>query len=124
MSRSFKDRHRTKDPPSEEQREYVREHKDNEVEQWILDVIEQQRTGPVKHPRSKHVDRGVHEYQISDLEARLLKERRKTRQLRERNRRLKSQIREPESQARTLNNEVSPIRTRLARLKARILGKH
>lgn len=124
MSCSFGDRRRAKEPPSQDQQEFVREHKDNEAEQWILDVIEQQRTGPVKLPSSEHVDRRVHEDQISDLEARLLKERRKSRQLRERNRRLKSQIREPESQAQTPNNEVSSIRARLARLKARILGKH
>lgn len=116
MSHSFEDRRRSKEPPTEEQREFVREHKDYEAERWMHEVIEQQRTGPVKLPRSTHVDRQVYEEQIQYLERRLVQERRKSRQLRQRNKRLKSQSQTPDGQAFRI---LKP----LVRFKGKLMGK-
>lgn len=116
ISSSYEDHRRPKEPPSEEQQDFVRENKDYEAERWILDVIEQQRHGPVKFPRSDRVGRRVHEDQLKDLEGRLRRERRKSRQLRQRNKRL-------EREAQIPNGSAPSISQRLVRLKDKLFGK-
>jgi hypothetical protein len=116
ISSGFEGRRRTKEPPSEEQQEFVRKHKDIEAERWILDVIERQKSGPVKLPRSEQVTRNVHEEQIQYLERRLVQERRKSQQIRKRNKRLKSQSQTPDGQA-------SHLLETLTRFKERLIGK-
>lgn len=116
ISSGFEGRRRTKEPPSEEQQEFVRKHKDTKAERWILDVVEHQKNGPVKLPRSEQVSRSVHEEQIQYLERRLVQERRKSGQLRKRNKRLKTQ---PQA----TNGKDSQLFKTLARFKERLVGK-
>lgn len=75
MSREFESRRRAKTSPTEEQHAFARENKDHANEEWILDLIERQRSGSAQPPRSAHVDRQVHEEQLAYLERCLKQER-------------------------------------------------
>lgn len=123
MSRDFEERRRSKEPLTEEQREFAREHKDHEAERWIRDVIEQQRNGPVKLPRSQYVDRRVYEDKTQDLERRLRLERQTSRRLRQRNQQLEKEIPKAQDEEHKPDSKSLRFRKRLVGLRFKLLGK-
>lgn len=119
MSRGFEAARRSKVPLTGEQEAFLKENRDHAAERWILDLIERQWSGPVRVLQSQWVDRQVHEERISELETRMLRERRRFRQQREKLERLVQEQRESQDS----KGKASFLLDNITRLRAKLTIK-
>lgn len=125
-STGFERSRRRKNMLTEEQVSYVREHKDEAAEEWILNRIEEQKKDPelaLGKGGAGHApiqkDR-----RVQRLQEELARERRKVKDLRKRNRHLTNKARESEQRVKTVRASRSwRLLRALSRIKTRLLGK-